>query len=80
MYIIRDLSYNFNTFFRFSMSITFSLYKYIFSGVGEQGKPAYLGASETGNYDSLYRVNGFNAALSDKIALDRAVPDIRHKG
>lgn len=52
----------------------------IFSGVGEQGKPAYLGTSETGNYDSLYRVNGFNAALSDKIALDRAVPDIRHKG
>ncbi|KAJ8951726.1 hypothetical protein NQ318_012577 [Aromia moschata] len=49
-------------------------------GPGEQGKPAFLSSSETKNYDKLYKVNGFNAALSDKIALDRAVPDIRHPG
>ncbi|XP_074026127.1 N-acetylgalactosaminyltransferase 6 [Leptinotarsa decemlineata] len=49
-------------------------------GPGEQGKPAYLSQSENENYDSLYKVNGFNAALSDKIAIDRAVPDIRHSG
>jgi polypeptide N-acetylgalactosaminyltransferase len=49
-------------------------------GTGEQGKPAYLTAADSDNYEKLYKVNGFNAALSDKIAVDRAVPDIRHKG
>nr|CAH7722230.1 unnamed protein product [Callosobruchus chinensis] len=49
-------------------------------GAGEQGVPAYLDQADTKNYDELYKVNGFNAALSDKIALDRAVPDIRHSG
>lgn len=51
-----------------------------FQGIGEQGKPAHLSAAESSDYDGLYKVNGFNAALSDKIALDRALPDIRHKG
>lgn len=49
-------------------------------GIGEQGKPAHLTASESSVYDELFKVNGFNAALSDKIALDRALPDIRHNG
>ncbi|KAF2894243.1 hypothetical protein ILUMI_11936 [Ignelater luminosus] len=49
-------------------------------GVGEQGKPAHLTVAELEGYDELYKVNGFNAALSDKIAIDRALPDIRHKG
>ncbi|XP_050300277.1 N-acetylgalactosaminyltransferase 6 [Anthonomus grandis grandis] len=49
-------------------------------GPGEQGKPAHLSALETErNYEKLFRVNGFNAAVSDKIALDRSIPDIRHK-
>lgn len=48
-------------------------------GVGEQGVAVRLSEDDP-NYESLYKVNGFNAALSDKIALDRAVPDIRHKG
>ncbi|GJQ83951.1 hypothetical protein Trydic_g8689 [Trypoxylus dichotomus] len=50
------------------------------SGVGEQGKPAHLTSSESNVYDDLFKSNGFNAALSDKIALDRALPDIRNKG
>ncbi|KAI4462457.1 n-acetylgalactosaminyltransferase [Holotrichia oblita] len=50
------------------------------SGIGEQGQPAHLTASDSDKYDDLYKVNGFNAALSDKIALDRALPDIRNKG
>lgn len=49
-------------------------------GIGEQGKPEHLTAAESEQYEKLFKVNGFNAALSDKIALDRAVPDIRHKG
>ena len=49
-------------------------------GVGEQGKPAYLSPSEDAKKEELYKVNGFNGHLSDKIALNRSVPDIRHKG
>jgi polypeptide N-acetylgalactosaminyltransferase len=30
--------------------------------------------------EAAYKVNGFNAVASDKIALDRALPDIRHPG
>lgn len=50
------------------------------TGIGEHGHPAHLTASDSDKYDELYKVNGFNAALSDKIALDRALPDIRNKG
>lgn len=49
------------------------------TGPGEQGVPAFLSSLESDNYEKLFRVNGFNAALSDKIALDRSLPDIRHK-
>lgn len=49
-------------------------------GVGEQGAPAKLSESEQSLYDSIFKVNGFNGALSDKIALDRSLPDIRHEG
>lgn len=58
------------------------VFKYYFSqlGIGEHGKPAHLTSAESTDYEKLYKVNGFNAALSDKIALDRALPDIRHKG
>ncbi|XP_045480416.1 N-acetylgalactosaminyltransferase 6-like [Harmonia axyridis] len=49
-------------------------------GPGEQGKSAVLKNNEMENYEELYKVNGFNAALSDKIALDRSIPDIRHSG
>lgn len=41
---------------------------------------ANLSPADLPEYDKLYKVNGFNAALSDKIALNRAVPDIRHEG
>ncbi|KAK7872573.1 hypothetical protein R5R35_013799 [Gryllus longicercus] len=49
-------------------------------GPGEQGKPAFLDDKDAQQKESLYKVNGFNALLSDRIALDRALPDIRHKG
>ncbi|MCP9266032.1 Nitrilase and fragile histidine triad fusion protein NitFhit [Dirofilaria immitis] len=38
-------------------------------GLGEGGKP-----------DSLYRSNGYDAYISDLIALDRSIKDIRHSG
>ncbi|CAH0669308.1 unnamed protein product [Spodoptera exigua] len=47
-------------------------------GIGEQGKPAFLPKSESEHEKALYSVNGFNGALSDKIPLNRSLPDIRH--
>ncbi|XP_063973715.1 N-acetylgalactosaminyltransferase 6 [Diachasmimorpha longicaudata] len=48
------------------------------TGIGEQGRPASLPPSSASQKDKLYQVNGFNAALSDLIALNRSIPDIRH--
>ncbi|XP_057327538.1 N-acetylgalactosaminyltransferase 6-like [Microplitis mediator] len=47
-------------------------------GIGEQGKPAILSPTKRLIEEKLYKVNGFNAALSDDISLNRSVPDIRH--
>ncbi|XP_022094705.1 N-acetylgalactosaminyltransferase 7-like [Acanthaster planci] len=47
------------------------------SGVGENGIPAKLLASEQALYDQSYKEYGFNMVVSDRISLDRAVPDIR---
>ncbi|XP_072941507.1 N-acetylgalactosaminyltransferase 6-like [Epargyreus clarus] len=48
-------------------------------GIGEHGEPAHLSSAEKDLEEKLYAVNGFNGALSDKIALNRSLPDIRHK-
>lgn len=48
-------------------------------GVGEQGTQGKIDESEHGKQDKLFKQNGFNAVLSDKIALNRSLPDIRHK-
>ncbi|CAG4984986.1 unnamed protein product [Colias eurytheme] len=49
-------------------------------GIGEQGLPAHLSKREANLEKELYSVNGFNGALSDKIPLNRSLPDIRHLG
>lgn len=48
-------------------------------GIGEHGKKEHLDDSEKSEADKLFNRNGFNAFLSDKISLNRTVPDIRHK-
>ncbi|XP_044011131.1 N-acetylgalactosaminyltransferase 6 [Aphidius gifuensis] len=48
------------------------------TGPGEHGRPAFLSKKQELYKDKLYQVNGFNGALSDEIALDRSIPDIRH--
>ncbi|KAJ8269656.1 hypothetical protein COCON_G00122630 [Conger conger] len=45
-------------------------------GKGEQGKPYPLAEDECD--DSAYKENGFNIYVSNNIALDRSLPDIRH--
>ncbi|XP_046978846.1 N-acetylgalactosaminyltransferase 6 [Vanessa cardui] len=49
-------------------------------GIGEHGLPAHLPQKDTAIEKELYSVNGFNGALSDKIPLNRSLPDIRHIG
>ncbi|EGV91756.1 Polypeptide N-acetylgalactosaminyltransferase-like 6 [Cricetulus griseus] len=45
-------------------------------GKGEHGKPYPL--TEEDHDDSAYRENGFNIFVSNNIALERSLPDIRH--
>ncbi|XDV39441.1 hypothetical protein PO909_008688 [Leuciscus waleckii] len=46
------------------------------SGVGEQGRAYPL--SDSDRVDQAYRENGFNIFVSNRIALNRSLPDIRH--
>ncbi|XP_038563990.1 polypeptide N-acetylgalactosaminyltransferase 10-like [Micropterus salmoides] len=46
------------------------------SGNGEQGKPFPL--TEIDQVDQAYRENGFNIYVSNRISLNRSLPDIRH--
>ena len=48
------------------------------TGPGEQGKGVTLQSNEHSLSQSSYDSNGFSGFVSDKIALDRAVKDIRH--
>ncbi|GAA6106511.1 polypeptide N-acetylgalactosaminyltransferase-like 6, partial [Tachysurus ichikawai] len=48
----------------------------VVGGKGEQGKPYPLAEDECD--DSVYKENGFNIYVSNNIALDRSLPDIRH--
>lgn len=45
-------------------------------GNGEQGKPFPL--TDADRVDQAYRENGFNIFVSDRISLNRSLPDIRH--
>lgn len=47
-------------------------------GVGEMARPEKLPVELNDEKDQLYRKNGFNALLSDRISVNRSVPDIRH--
>uniref|UniRef100_A0A1A8LAP7 Polypeptide N-acetylgalactosaminyltransferase n=2 Tax=Nothobranchius TaxID=28779 RepID=A0A1A8LAP7_9TELE len=46
-------------------------------GNGEQGQPFPL--TETDRADQAYRENGFNIYVSNRISLNRSLPDIRHE-
>jgi polypeptide N-acetylgalactosaminyltransferase len=48
-------------------------------GLGEHGLAAALSKNEKVMEQKLFLRNGFNALLSDKISLNRSIPDIRHK-
>lgn len=60
-------------------------YKYIEyektrTGIGESGSNFELyRMNASAKSDVFYKRNGFNAALSDQISVNRSIPDIRHK-
>ena len=47
-------------------------------GPGENGAAVKVGSADEGKDLSSYVDHGFSAFVSDKIAIDRSVPDIRH--
>lgn len=49
-------------------------------GPGEQGKPVVISPEEERMHMDLFHSNGFSGFASDKVAIDRSIPDIRHKG
>lgn len=50
------------------------------TGIGEHGEAGYLDPKDEKERKRLFSQNGFNGLLSDRIALNRSVKDIRHKG
>lgn len=48
-------------------------------GIGENGSQFELYHMNKSFEITMYHQNGFNAVLSDKISLNRSLPDIRHK-
>ena len=47
-------------------------------GPGEDGKPVYLTSEEQAEAARLFKRESFNVVASDKIAMDRSIPDTRH--
>ena len=45
--------------------------------LGEDGQPVYVGVQEKQAADRSTREFGFNMVASDKIAMDRNIPDTR---
>lgn len=48
------------------------------AGLGEMGRAETLAVELNDEKERMYRKNGFNALLSDKISVNRSIPDIRH--
>ena len=46
-------------------------------GLGEKGRAVTLEGEEKKLADSLFKKEAFNIIASDKIALDRSIPDVR---
>jgi hypothetical protein len=53
---------------------------FVLIGPGEQGQAVVLKPEDEHEKQELYKTNGFNALISDRISLNRSIPDIRHPG
>ncbi len=50
------------------------------SGPGEMGKPYIVSQADQEEADRLFPINAFNVFASDRISLNRTLPDIRPEG
>lgn len=46
---------------------------------GENGQPVYLPPGEQSRANQLYYVNRFNLVVSDRISVNRSLPDVRRR-
>ena len=45
-----------------------------------KGKAVVISEVDEREHNDLFRANGFSGYASDRISVNRSVPDIRHKG
>ena len=50
------------------------------SGAGEMGKAFVVDAAHKNESERLFRINSFNLYASDRISLNRTLPDMRPEG
>ncbi|XP_033639196.1 polypeptide N-acetylgalactosaminyltransferase 13-like [Asterias rubens] len=49
-------------------------------GPGEMGKPVHIEPENKAESDRLFKINEFNLMASDRISLNRSLPDVRPRG
>ncbi len=49
-------------------------------GPGEMGKPVIIEPENKAESDRLFKINEFNLMASDRISLNRSLPDVRPRG
>ena len=50
------------------------------NGIGENGKGVFIGPEELELKNEMFEINKFNLLVSNRIALNRTVPDVRLEG
>lgn len=68
------------TFFPISSSLTDIPRPVNLDAPGEMGKPVIIEPEFQEEAERLFRINEFNLMATDRIALNRSLPDVRPKG
>ena len=87
-----DLDIKYNIYYRFQLkdpvllcllSIVIdriNLVVFIVPMLFSKGKAVVISEVDEREHNDLFRANGFSGYASDRISVNRSVPDIRHKG
>ena len=72
---------NFNKFEFFFLPLSTDVPRQFNSGgPGEMGKPVHIEPENKAESDRLFKINEFNLMASDRISLNRSLPDVRPRG